>query len=212
VLGEQPPKVSGSDPDAPSQKRRVDIDVDLTWVQGQGPPVSDHSQAPDGSIEFCTIERAAGRVRYSGALPFGQVVFVQATWPLPDGWPLRWPPVAATRAAKLLWDQRTLSFGTLVFEARGTTGVTLMPVELEPDGCYLAAVATARGQVGAMLLEASASGAAHRSRSGKTGAVVAFCAQGADAGLLQVTARGTAVDYHLGLWQTGRIELGVSAP
>jgi hypothetical protein len=139
-------------------------------------------------------------------------VFVQATWPLPDGWPLRWPPVAATRAAKLLWDRRTLSFGTLVFEAKGTTGVTLVPVEFEPDGCYLAAVATARGQIGAMLLEASASGAAHRSRSGKTGAVVAFCAQGADAGLLQVTARGTAVDYNLGLWQTGRIKLGVSAP
>lgn len=191
----------------------LDIDLDLTWRDGGGPPLSDRSESPDGFLEFCLGEAAVGSLRFQGSLPNSDVVVVLGSWPLPAGLARRWPPAAAARIAEIVREQHTSSLDALVHRSTGVAGITLVPVELEPDACYLGAVIPLRGESNGLELGASVGGVAYRNESSRPGrgTALAFCGKGADTAVLEVQARGSGVEYQLALWQTHRITLGALA-
>jgi hypothetical protein len=96
------------------------------------------------------------------------------------------------------------------YESLGTYGMHQLPIELEPDGCYVAAAAPLRGDP--QLLSLSVRTEGRRSRAHSEGpydaALLTFCARGATKGTLEVEVHGSSVAWLGAVWQVGRIVLG----
>jgi len=97
-----------------------------------------------------------------------------------------------------------------VYESLGVSGVTALPLEVDPGVCYLAALAPIRGEPTSVAL-AVAVGQKHGQNQGPPeggGTALAFCSNGDDQALLEVEARGVGVVWLFAVWQTGRVPLG----
>ncbi len=93
-------------------------------------------------------------------------------------------------------------------------GLTVLPVELVPGGCYLAAAAAIQGSVKLLSLSASVgevTSVAHVDDE-DLAAVVTFCAGAAERGKLEVEVRGTSPIWIAALWPVARQKLGERAP
>jgi hypothetical protein len=189
----------------------VDIDTDLVAVGSGDVVAADHTESSDASVELCVGTASAFRLRFVGALPGLPVVLASTRFALPPGLPPSFSPQQSAKMAEALRQYHGPALtGSPVYTSLGVSGVTLLPIELEPGSCYLAAVTAVRGEASgvALSVEVGPFQSENRSPPGKDGATLAFCARGANHALVDVEARGAGVSWLLGLWSAGRIPLG----
>lgn len=196
---------------APPEEPGASVDIDADLIAGVELLASDRSDSSDATLELCLGKATALRLRFAGALPGLPVVLAASRWSLPSGLPESWAPEQRAHLAEALRQHRGASpSGTPVYTSLGVSGVTLLPIELEPSRCYLAAVSAIRGEPSgiAMSAELGAFQAQNRSAPGKAGTTLAFCARGQDSVLVDVEARGAGVGWLFALWPTGQLPLG----
>ena len=99
----------------------------------------------DAGVVTGVCDEPPASLSYQGAPPKSAVTLVAERYPLPAGLPARWTGEERGRIAQALWQHRSPAVDLPVATARGVSGVTLLPLEIEPDGCYVAAVASTRG-------------------------------------------------------------------
>src|SRR5690606_36366496 len=109
-------------------------------------------------------------LRFAGALPQAPVVLLQARWELPFGLPERWGPDARAELAEAVrpFHNRSLG-GSPVYDSIGVGGTTLLPIEIEPGACYVAATAPVRGHSAAVALAAQVGSRLARNHSTQEG-------------------------------------------
>ncbi len=200
VMAIQPPAASN---------RGVDVDIELRWVLSDELVAADQTNSADASVGVCVGSRQVARLDFAGSIPGVPVLLMQTKWALPKGLPAHWSPNARGRIAGAIRTRHLHSLpGSPVYESLGISGVTVMPIEVEPGACYLAAAGVTHGQPTALALAAStdASQVRNQSNGAPGGAVVSFCSRGAVRGLVEIEAAGSGIAWQLAVWQTGRVE------
>jgi hypothetical protein len=201
-------------PSPAGHPRGVDLDAELVFVPEGTLAARDRTDSADASLALCIGRPRVARLRFAGTIPGSPVVMLMARWELPKGLPAAWGPLARARIAESVrrHHHRDLP-GTPIYASLGVTGVTILPVELEPGACYLAALAAIRGEPAGIALAAEVG----RRRSednpgpGANGTSIAFCAGAEERGRLEVEARGAGLSWLLAVWQTGRLPIGEPA-
>lgn len=197
---------------APGQN--VDLDADLALGASAEPVASDRSEAADATLGACVAERAIATLTFQGSAPAGGARLLVEHYPLPAELPARWAPEERARIAQALRQHRGPSrLGAPLFTARGVSGITLLPLELEPDACYVAAVAAVRGQSAGVALSAELGRRQAQNHGGPdaSGTLLAFCARGDTSARLSVEVRGDGVAWLLALFRAGRARVGEQA-
>ncbi|HEX6271889.1 MAG TPA: hypothetical protein VFZ53_02560 [Polyangiaceae bacterium] len=194
-----------------SDRRSVDLDLEISSVDGSRLLATDKSESNDARALVCVGDPTPVAMRFSGAPPGSHVTLLRARWDLAPGLPLRWPAEARAPMSAVLREQSLgLAGAKLVDEALGVQGSTAMPVEVEPGACYLAVVIELRGT--AQTLALAAQNGPHQAESraplDAPGTALSFCAGASPRALLEVEARGVSLVWMTALWQVGRIRLG----
>jgi hypothetical protein len=190
-----------------------DVDAELDWASGEV-AASDKTESPDAALLACTAERELGVLAFAGGAPSGSVLVVSARTNLPASVPERWG-IGAARVARTLLERRIPApSGSPTFESLGVSGLTVLPVELEPGRCYLAAVAALEGDIKVLALSAASDGPVSLGHVDETdsAAVVTFCAGRTLRGTLEIEAQGSSPIWIAGLWPVGSRRLGEDTP
>ena len=201
----------------PSANSAVDTDLELVLPWGGEGIVaaSDRANAPDGFVDVCVGTQQVLGMRVATTLAAGPVLFIHARWPLPTGLPADWNSAERAGMAEALWRKRLkVGKSTPVLQSLGVAGLTLVPVALEPDACYVAAVAVRQDLSTGIAMSARVGPRRHHAYGEELAqsSALAFCAQGVGAGLLEIEVEGNAgLVWHLALWQVARLPLGAVA-
>jgi hypothetical protein len=194
--------------------RGVDIDADLVWMPDGRPAAQDRTDNADATLALCSGEPGLARLHFTGTVPSSPVVILTSRWDLPHGLPREWGAAPRARMAEAIRrrHQRDLPAAP-VYSSLGVTGVTLLPIELEPGACYLVALAAIRGQLAGMAIAVQAGNQRSEDNPGPgaSGTAVAFCAGREERASIEVEARGVGLAWLLGIWQTGRLPIGEAA-
>jgi hypothetical protein len=191
--------------------RGVDLDAELAFVPEGTLAAQDRTESADASLSFCVGARKLARLRFAGTIPSSPVVALIARWDLPTGLPASWGPGARAQIAEAVRRHHLRDLGgSPVYSSIGVAGVTVLPLEVEPGACYLAAIAPIRGEPLGIALAAQADTQRAEDNPGasSSGTAVAFCAGQAERALIDVEARGIGLVWLLGVWQTGRMPIG----
>ncbi len=184
---------------------RVDIDAELHDDKRDETLAKDNGDAPDAVLEACVGAPTTATLHFDGAIPSTDVVVVHAFQRIPDAVPSVWGATARARMAGALRARSIqLPPGTRAsFAISGAIGTNVVPVAVEPGGCYVAVVAGREGAVRTLGLRASAgereSLDEHGSQSG--GAAVAFCAGASDRARIAVDFRGSPSGWALAVFR-----------
>ncbi|HVW26590.1 MAG TPA: hypothetical protein VHC69_14585 [Polyangiaceae bacterium] len=202
--------------DAPADQNDADfhdIDAELAWASG-GIASIDRTESPDAALVACTAEHELGILAFAGAGKGGSVVVVHGITDLPAGVPARWGAARARVARTLLERHIPAPASSPVYESLGVAGLTVLPLELEPGRCYLAAVASLQGDVKLIALNAVAFGPAAQSHVDDTdeAAAVTFCAGTTPRGRLEVEVHGASPIWLAAVWPFGERRLGEEMP
>lgn len=115
----------------------------------------DRSHAPDARLAFCLGEAETVEIRFAGAPEGAKVSILTAHWPIPEGVPSTWGAEAQAGLAWALHRRRAPSPKRApIFQSLGAPGTTVLPVQIEPNACYLSAFSLARGVANAGRLTA----------------------------------------------------------
>jgi hypothetical protein len=204
--------VFGAPSDAPDEDFH-DIDAELAWASG-GIASIDRTESPDAALLACTAERELGILAFAGAGKGGSVVVVHGVTDLPAGVPVRWGAARARVARTLLERHIPAPSSSPIYESLGVAGLTVLPLELEPGRCYLAAVASLQGEVKLIALNAVAFGPAAQAHVDDTdeAAAVTFCAGTTPHGRLEVEVHGASPIWLAAIWPSGERRLGEEMP
>jgi hypothetical protein len=156
----------------------VDRDADLLRLDG-GIVSTDHTESSAATLDTGAGAPRTFVVRFVGAGTAGSVTLLAAKWPLPTGLPARWGPEVCGRMAQALREHHGRGIDRLPFRSSlGAGGITLLPIELEPSGCYVAAVTTLADEPSGIALSAQLGErqAQNHAVVGGGGTAIAFCA------------------------------------
>ncbi|MDP9149186.1 MAG: hypothetical protein M3O36_04490 [Myxococcota bacterium] len=177
----------------PTLQGKLDLDAEMRGGSDGRVLARDRTDAPDAQLSTCVGESTGVTVVFAGAPPGTSVLVGHAVWPLPDHLPLLWGSDARARLAHVLLARHVVS---LPHEpaalAQGGSGLTPVPLAIQPGACYLGI---------AVLVQSSSRAVGLRVRVGAgdfvddrgvegDGAVVAFCAGDTTHALAVVEARG----------------------
>jgi len=188
-------------------KRPVDLDAELRETATERLVARDRSDAPDVRLDLCAGATMGVELLYAGAPGAVPVMLLDAVYPLPKGVPTTWGARARAGLSAALWRRRIPLVEERPIEQRlGVAGVTTIPISVEPGSCYVAALATIRGEPRSITLSARVdTRVAFDSNAGLVdGAAVAFCSAGDDWARIEAEVRGSAVSWVLAAWQLGR--------
>lgn len=188
----------------------VDVDLELSWVVGGEVAAVDRAESPDATAMVCTGGKQIARLRFAGAPPRSTVLLVHARWDLPPGLPERWGPTPRAKIAEAMRSHHGRAPGSSpIHESMGVSGVTVLPLEVEPGACYLTALAPIRGRSTGLAVAATVGVQAFANRGDAEGGgtVLAFCAGSNERALVEVEARGVGLVWVSAVWQTGRMAL-----
>jgi hypothetical protein len=203
------------DPRAAQASRRVRLDLDATLRDEAGELMAqDRTSAPDARVEACTGEATPVVVQFEGAPPGSPILTTHAWSPLPEHLPFAWGRKARARmAAALLPRHVGILQDDAVFLAQGASGVTPVPFDVEPGGCYVVVMALDRGHARGVGLRVTAGARSFADERGTSddASAVAFCAKEREDVRLEVDVRGGGVSWGLaafrvasGVWEPAR--------
>jgi hypothetical protein len=189
-------------------RRITDVDAELRDADDAGPRIfrRDRGDTPDARLEACVGEPRTVSLRFAGASGAVAVTVADAVWPIADAVPRGWGARARAGFASALARRRGPSpTEAPIVEVLGAQGITSLPVDVVPGGCYLAAVALVRGEAQAIRLTAAVEGRlAHDDAVDEPeGAALAFCATTARVARLEVHTRGSGPWWALAVWPMG---------
>jgi hypothetical protein len=197
------------------QEQSLDIDLVLYRDSPRTILREDQSENPDASVSLCVAQETDVILDVLGAPPGEPVALLHARFPLPEGLPLRWGPVARERLAEALWDQHFAGVADPpIYESLGVTGMTVLPLQIEPNTCYVVSAGILRGLVKAFQLRLiTAGGQASASASNeRTSAAVAFCSGVEQGAQLQVEAFGASLAWLAAVWRAEPARAKPSGP
>jgi hypothetical protein len=181
------------------------LDLDATLRDEDGLLLAhDHSSAPDVRIDVCVGEATTSVVLFEGAPSGSSVTLTHAWLPLSEHLPLTFGRSTRARMAAALWPRHIGGLGEdAVLLAQGASGITPIPVEVEPGGCYVAVVALEQGHARGLGLRAKVGERESVDERGTNddASAVAFCAEDRDRAHLEVDARSTGVSWGLALFR-----------
>jgi len=191
-----------------------DVDVELhdlhDRVLGR-----DRSSATDAALDVCVGEATPAMLAFAGGAKGSSITLLHGTWAIPAGIPEAWGPRArAALAAAHRRRPAPMLSRAPVWQGEGLAGRTVIPIELDPEGCYSFAVATTRGEPRGMRVAArvGASNYVDVAVAGAEGSVLAFCAQGQTHVRADLEVSGANTHWTAGLWRTGTRALGAAEP
>jgi hypothetical protein len=199
----------------PGRRGKLDLDAEMRDASDDRLLARDRTDAPDAQLAVCVGESTNVDVVFAGSPPGAPVVVAHFAWPLPEHLPAVWGGDARARMAHVLMARHVVSLPhDAVMLAQGGSGVTPVPLSLEPGGCYLAVatmVKEAARTIG-LRVHVGAADALDDRGIDEDGAAVAFCAGERTRALAEVEAHGTPLLgwglalYRLqtGIWEVGR--------
>jgi hypothetical protein len=191
-----------SDRNSAAQGSRLDLDATIRDDTGQ-PMAHDHSPAPDARLDLCVGETTASTVLFEGA-PASPVLVTHASAPLPEHLPTTWGPETRARMALALLARHVKEpEQEAVLVAAGASGLTPIPVDVEPGGCYVAVAAFEHGRARGLGLRVSLGARESVDERGASdeASAVAFCAGDRDQARIEVDTRAAGVAWGLALFR-----------
>jgi hypothetical protein len=191
-----------------------DIDAELTVLSGDV-VASEHTESPDATLFACAGERDVGVLSFAGAAPHGSLLLLHGVSRIPEGLPALWGRDARAAVAYNL-TERHLPVPTAepIVSAMGTAGITMVPIELVPGQCYLAAVSVIEGTAKLVSVGVTVGPSVSSSHTEEPGdaAAATFCAADRDRATISVEVHGQALAWVLGVWPGSAQRLGEEAP
>jgi hypothetical protein len=123
--------------------------------------------------------------------------------------------VARERLAEALWDQHFAGVvDPPVYESLGVTGMTVLPLEVEPNTCYVVSAGILRGLVKAFQLRLIMPGgqASASASNDRNSAALAFCSGMERGAQLQVEAFGASLAWLAAIWRAEPARAKSSTP
>jgi len=182
----------------------IDVDADVRARGEREPLVRDRSHAPDARLDFCLGETGPVELRFAGAGGVTPITIVDGYWPMPEAIPPGWGHGSRAAVGWALHRRRVpASLGLPLYQAVGASGVSFVPVEVEPGRCYVAAFGVTRGDVQAARLSAEVGGRVHHddATDRMRGAAVGFCAGGVRHARLKIDVRSRIAWWRLAVWR-----------
>ena len=192
--------LTGSHQDSPP-----DLDARLQTLTTAENLDIDEEHSGQAALEYCVGRPERFRVSYSGARPKSEVVVIHSEWALPVGLPLEWGAQARANLARAIWQTDFPPLKRAPLQATlGVRGTTAIPLEIDPQSCYVAVVAPFRGKTTRFGIASQTRGMIRQAQSLKKGRGVAvhFCAQGARSTRIEIQAVGSGLAWIFGLWAT----------
>lgn len=191
----------------------TDLDADLMLGGDPEPAASDRSEATDAMVFACVGDKTIGTLSYRGATPQSSVTLLAEHYPLAEALPERWTADERARVSHVLWQHKSPRALAPVATARGVSGVTLMPLELDPSGCYLAVIASVRGQNAGVALSVELGERQAQNHGGPEGlgTALAFCARGEPVARFNLEVRGDGGAWLFSLFRAGKTAIGEQA-
>ena len=177
----------------PARRPRPDLDAEMRSAKDDRLLARDRTDAPDAELAACVGEPTQANIVFAGSPPAASVLVVHYGWPLPEHLPFVWGTDARARMARVLMNRHVVSLPhEPIVLVQGGSGVTPIPLTIEPDACYLALAAPIRDTSHPIGLRVAVG--VHEAFDDRgvadDGAAVAFCAEGGMHALAQVEARG----------------------
>jgi hypothetical protein len=199
----------------PFRRHRLDLDAEMRDAADDRLLARDRTDAPDAQLSVCVGDTTRAGIVFVGAPAGSPVLVSHVEWPLPEHLPATWGGEVRARMAHLLLARHLVSLPSNATQlAQGGSGVTPVPMPMEPGACYVAVVALSQGTAHSIGLRVRVGARdAVDDRGGEdAGAVVAFCAGDRTVGSAQVEAHGTPLLgwalalYRLqtGIWEVPR--------
>lgn len=183
-----------------SRNFRLDLDAELRAEESAALLARDRTDAPDARLEVCVGEAVSAAVLFAGSPPGGTVIVTHLTWAIPGKLPQTWgKETRAHMAAAMLAHHLPAPPSEAVALAQGPSGLTPVPVAVEPGSCYLAVAALEHGHsrgLGLRAVVGAKSTYDDRGTNDNSG-LVSFCAGDRDHALVEVEARGVGVAWAL---------------
>jgi hypothetical protein len=198
-------------------RREQSLDIDLALYRDSPRTIlrEDQSENPDASISLCVAQDTDVILDLLGAPPGDPLALLQARFPLPEGLPLRWGPAARERLAEALWDQGFAGVAEPpIYESMGVTGMTLLPLQIEPNTCYVVAAGVLRGLVKAFQVRLITPGAqaSATASNDRTSAALAFCSGMEQKAQLQIESFGASLAWLAAVWRAEPVRAKPSGP
>jgi len=187
--------------------RHAHLDLDGSMRREGGEVIAeDLSSAPDVRLETCVGTMTRVSVTFDGAPRGSAVVGIHAFHPFPAHMPESMPTEVRARFASALLARGVQPLGSdAVALARGGSGSTPVPIELEPGACYVAVAAMdhARGRGHGISIQVAVGSRVSRDEQGsKDGAaLVAFCARDSAHASIDVTSRSNASGWGVAVFR-----------
>jgi hypothetical protein len=189
-----------------SGRSPIDLDAELREAATERLIARDRSDSSDVRLELCAGHATAADLVFAGAPGPVQVLLMDALYPLPKGVPSTWGPRARGGLAAAFYRRKMPPVEADPIEQKlGVAGLTSLPIAIDPGSCYVAALATIRGDPRSVSLSARIeTRVAYDSNAGiQDSAGLAFCSGGAERAYFDVEVRGSAVAWVLAVWQLG---------
>jgi hypothetical protein len=187
-----------------ARRFRLDLDAELRGEDKETLLARDRTDAPDARLELCVGVATQTSVVFAGSPPNAPIVVTHTSWPIPPRLPLTWGQETRARMAGVMVAHHVPALGSeAIAIAQGPSGLTPVPLDVEPGGCYVAVVAIDHGHtrgVGLRVVVGARTASDDRG-SGDESALVSFCAGDQSHARAEVEARGMGIGWGLALFR-----------
>lgn len=182
--------------------RATDIDAEVRNDDG-ATLAQDRSETPDARLDFCLGTAARVTIVFGGAAGAVPIMVSDAIWPIAETIPNYWGTRVRAGFA-LAFRRRHIPAPAALPSAEmlGSSGLTMLPVGLEPGRCYFAAMAVLRGDPRSMRVSATVGDKFVREDAvdQPEGTGVTLCAGASETARIDVDARGNNVFWVFALF------------
>lgn len=175
------------------RRGKLDLDAELRDQSDGRLLARDHSDAPDAQLQLCVGETTQAGLLFAGSPANAPVIESHVWWPVPQALPPVWGTSAQAKMAAVLLAHHVHSLPERALAlAQGGSGLTPVPLSIEPGGCYLAVVAVVQGDARGIGLRVHVGARDSSDNRGieESSAVSGFCAGDQSVALATVEARG----------------------
>jgi hypothetical protein len=190
-------------------KSPPDLDARLYSLTSGEDLVTDEEHRGEAHLDYCVGRADRVRLDFSGAKAQTEITVVHSRWEIPEGIPRMWGSYSRARLAGALWHDHLPALESApAFASLGVRGATRLFVDLDPEACYVVAVAPIRGEVTTLSLTAEVGDDRQEATGsgGSEGLALSACANGYDQLEVDVHALGSGLAWILGVWQLGTPE------